>query len=121
MEDIPKGKIIEQCHCLLVPMSLARNAVLKMYIFAHPKEKRKAVLPMGYGMIYNQSIDKELVSVGYWYLPDINLMVFQTLKDVKKGGEFLVDYGPNNTGTKNMSKNYTNKSSMKTSVKKGGG
>jgi len=102
VRDIQEGEVIEQCYGLS-GRYFNTDSVLKNYVFKHTTIKNMSVLLTGYGMIYNTVLDAtkshsrggdyDRLNVRYWHLPEMNLFVFQTTKDVKEGEELLVSYG----------------------------
>ncbi len=95
-KDFKKGEIIEECPILLLTIKecdLCEKTLLDCYIYAWNK-KFGAIL-LGYGFIYNHSYTPNAI-----YVRDYKnkLMVYKTIKPIKRGEEICVNYNgrPNN-------------------------
>ena len=95
-EDIEKGVILEQSHGLFLPRSFFESCTipaLRCNGFAFPRDAAHAevMIPFGLGCVYN-TLPKEQCNAN-WYFDEVNkLIIYYTLKDIKKDEEIVIDY-----------------------------
>lgn len=95
-EDIEKGIILEQSHGLFMPRDFFEAVTLptlRCNGFAFPRDTAHAeiMIPFGLGCVYN-TLPKEQCNAN-WYCDEVNkLIIYYTLKDIKKDEEIVIDY-----------------------------
>ena len=89
-ENIDSGEILEECHYVEVEY----GKEVDRFKFNWPKgeDYKKYVLSLGYGSIYNTAIPVDKKNTDWETDLDNDILVFHTIKDVKKDSELLVDY-----------------------------
>jgi len=89
-EIIDNGEILEECHYVEVQSS----EEVDRYKYNWPKGEdfKKYVLSLGYGSIYNTAIPVDKKNTDWKTDLDNDILIFYTIKDVKKNSELLVDY-----------------------------
>ncbi len=99
-ENFPAGHLIEECRVIKVYNFTndewkKHNEVLKTYVFGFPaktKIKTAAVIPLGYGCIYNHSITPNATWKNH-PLPNVSAFQFISLREIKAGEEITTSYG----------------------------
>ncbi|MCH2021140.1 MAG: SET domain-containing protein [Saprospiraceae bacterium] len=91
-EDIDKESIIEICPIIFLPeeqLALIKKTVLNNYYFEWGKDLRSGALALGYGSIYNHSVESNAI-----YEVDINAdtISFYTIRDIIAGEEITINY-----------------------------
>ena len=91
-EDIVKDSIIEICPIIFLPedqIDLIKKTVLNNYYFEWGKDLRSGALALGYGSIYNHSVQANAI-----YEIDINAdtISFYTIRDIVAGEEITINY-----------------------------
>ena len=89
-EDIKNGELLEECHYITVE----EDNEVDRYLFNWPRsgDCEKYVLPLGFGSMYNAAIPADKQNTDWETDLDNNIVVFHTIKDVKKDTELLVNY-----------------------------
>jgi SET domain-containing protein len=88
--DIKKNTIIERCPVILVDVKFEdflEKSKLSSYYFIW--DDKYYCIVLGYGSIFNHSKNN---NTKYYRDEKDHTMVFQTIKDVKKGEELFTDY-----------------------------
>lgn len=90
--DYKKGEILETCPAIKVTPDLPGDNIIKDYVFLS-RDGSAELLAFGYGSMINHSTDHANCD---WTVgnDDQNIEMF-LVKDVKKGEEFLTNYGYN--------------------------
>lgn len=91
--SIEKHTVVEECHLLTIPSYLGENSTFMVdYKFGYPGNgiSEEYVLPLGYGCIYNHSINN---NTAWCKHPEKKLFIFYTIRDVEKGEELCTNYG----------------------------
>jgi hypothetical protein len=88
-QTIPKSSIVEVCYCLkLTNTSLGHPSYDYLFSFTNTE----ALLPLGYGSIYNHS---DTANLGWKVASEeYNIMHFISNKDIAIGEELTHNYGP---------------------------
>lgn len=89
-QDIKKNTIIERCPVILVDVKFEdflEKSKLSSYYFIW--DDKYYCIVLGYGSIFNHSKNN---NTKYYRDEKDHTMVFQTIKDVKKGEELFTDY-----------------------------
>lgn len=87
-ENIPSDAVIEEC-CTL----RCKETYLDFInIYFKNTTTNEHAIPLGYGSIYNHSDDP---NADYVFDPIESVMVFRSIKPIKKGEEIFIYYGPN--------------------------
>jgi len=90
--NIKKGGVIETCPIIKVPRGDVSNyaeSVLVTYFFYFGKNKQRIAIALGFGSIYNHSINP---NISYNIKPKAKIIEFVALKDIKKDVELTFDY-----------------------------
>jgi len=92
--DIQKDTIIEYCHSIVLNSSYEQIKDHKVcqytYTYYTDKEVQMAIMPLGFGMIYNSGDKEDEANTEYSVIENEHLVVFKTIKDVSKDEELLV-------------------------------
>jgi len=86
--DIATGQIVEICPTLEVEDSAA-SGTLRDYVFSSRDDNDVAILPLGYGTLYNHSTDPNCEYVEH----GAQLIAFVARRDVPAGEELTISYG----------------------------
>lgn len=89
---LKRGSIIEQCHFVTIGDGL-NNDNLRGYAYNYesPSGVSKQIIPLGYGAIYNHNDNHN----AEWFVDyEKELMVFVTTKNIFKGEQIYINYGP---------------------------
>ncbi len=89
-ENIRKDKVIERCPAVLINSAeakLIKKTKLINYYFEW--NKKFIAIALGYGSLFNHSFEP---NARYCYNYKDNMLVFKTLKAVRKGEELTVNY-----------------------------
>ena len=90
--DIKKDEIIESCPIIEVPKNDRSNlseSILVTYFFYFGKNKKRVVLALGFGSIYNHSYKPNAI----FRIKQKDMIIdFVALKDIKKDDEITVNY-----------------------------
>ncbi len=95
-EDIEEGIILEQSHGLFIPRDLydsIDHPSIRCNGFAFPRDNahQEVIIPFGLGCVYNAL--PRLQCNANWYCDTQNkLIVYYTIKDIKKDEEIFIDY-----------------------------
>ena len=90
-EDIKEDELLEECHYIEVENSKK----VYRYIFNWPRGQdkcEKVVIPFGFGSIYNCVTTLGEENTNWKTDLDNDILVFYTIKDIKKNTELLVNY-----------------------------
>lgn len=101
--DLPVGTILEECHIVKLNCTwYDLDDVSKNYYFAWPigKNANSIVMVLGYGMLYNHNKDH---NVTFFSNEEKNVMVYQTVRDIKAGEELFINYGSEYERLNNLS------------------
>jgi hypothetical protein len=90
--DIPIGIIVEKANVIKMPSKKVEETDLMDYVFNNPYNHDEFFVAFGFGSMYNHSDDPHMT---YEYNPDENKIIFKAIKDIKKGEEIYISYGPN--------------------------
>ena len=95
---IGKGDIIEYCPLIIIPPQqkmLVDKTIFHDYYYNWPEPKGAACLPLGYGSIYNHSVEPNAEIV-----LDIEgkVLQFHCIKETSAGDEIFVDYSGGEKG-----------------------
>ena len=90
--DINKGDIIEFCPLIIIlpkQKTLVDKTIFHDYYYNWPEPKGAACVPLGYGSIYNHSVEPNAEIV-----LDIEgkILQFHCIKQTSAGDEIFVDY-----------------------------
>lgn len=88
-QNIKKNSIIEVCYSLKLKKSEIQHPNFD-YLF-YSKKTEEHYFPFGYGSIYNHSNEPNI----NWELtlPEMGIIEFFSIKDIKKGEELTHNYG----------------------------
>ena len=86
--DIAKGEIVEVCPTLEVDDS-AVSGELGNYIFSSNDDEHTAIMPLGFGMLYNHSADANCEYVEH----GPQQIAYVTKRAVEAGDELTINYG----------------------------
>jgi len=89
-EDIKNGEMLEECHYITVE----EDDEVDRYLFNWPRsgDCEKYVIPLGFGSMYNAATPAGKKNTDWETDLEDNIMVFHTVKDVKKDTELLMNY-----------------------------
>ncbi len=90
--NIKKNEIIEKCPVIEVPehdVSNLRESILVTYFYFFGKDKKKSLIALGFGSIYNHSYSPNAV---YKIKNAEKTIDFIALNDIKKDDEIAVNY-----------------------------
>jgi uncharacterized protein len=87
-QDIAAGQIVEICPTLEVE-DTAASGTLRDYVFSSNDDENMAILPLGYGPLYNHSSEANCEYVEH----GPQLIAFVARRDVPAGEELTIDYG----------------------------
>ncbi len=87
-QAIAAGEIVEICPTLEVADDAASGR-LRDYVFSSNDDDGIAVLPLGYGALYNHSTDANLEHVEH----GPQLIAYVATRDVQAGEELTINYG----------------------------
>lgn len=96
--DISKGDIIEFCPLIIIPpqqKTLVDKTIFHDYYYNWPEPKGAACIPLGYGSIYNHSVEPNAEIV-----LDIEgkVLQFHCIMATSAGDEIFVDYSGGEEG-----------------------
>jgi len=88
--SIAKGEILEECHFFKATGRDYKSLDnLKDLVFNYPINVKNCVLVLGFGSIYNHSVD----GAAYWETDtEAKLFRFIASRDIPVGAEILMDY-----------------------------
>jgi len=100
-KDFKKDEIIERCPILIMIPNSQMDTVILKYSFAYDCSceickkygGRFAILPLGYGGMYNTSLTKEESNIDYYININSKVMINYARKNIKQGEELLTFYG----------------------------
>jgi SET domain-containing protein len=90
--DIKKGTIVEKACVSKIKSTGTVDSELHDYVFNNPYKSDEYLVAFGYGSMYNHSDNPNL---GYHYNQDENKIIYEALRDIKKGDELYISYGTN--------------------------
>lgn len=102
LADIEEKSVIEFCHSIVLAWRgrYQRDEEIKRYTYwagcecAECKTHgAQAVLPLGYGCIYNCAESQGAANAGFVVIPRERLVVFMSIKPIKAGEEILTWWG----------------------------
>lgn len=99
--DIKKDEIIETCPVIQVSEHDTANlkeSVLVTYFFYFGKNKKRLLVALGFGSIYNHA---HKPNAKYKIKPSENAMEFIALRDIKKDQEITINYRNETSKNKN--------------------
>jgi len=94
--NIKKGEMIERCPTIEIPSEDAANltdSIIITYVYHLGKEKERALLPLGFGPIYNHTYRP---NADYKIKQNGKFIDFIANKDIKKDEEITVNYNSEN-------------------------
>ena len=92
--DIKKGEIIERCPVIEIPKHDASGeSILVTYIYYLGKNKKRPMLALGFGSLYNHSYQPNAVYKENFKEKTIEFIAIQ---NIKKGEEITVNYSQGN-------------------------
>jgi SET domain-containing protein len=94
-KHIKKDELVEVCPILELSFeehNLMKGHTLENYPFVWNRKKKSVAILFGFGSLYNHSEKNSNLE----YTKDLknDVMLFSANRDIKKGEELLVDYGP---------------------------
>jgi SET domain-containing protein len=94
-KKVKKGEVVEVCPILELSFEehkAMKGSNIENYPFVWNTRKKSVAILFGYGSLYNHSEKKSNLE----YTKDLknDVMLFSANRDIKKGEELLVDYGP---------------------------
>ncbi len=100
-KDIKKGTVIEICPTIVFGVNdrkLVNDTFLYEYYFEWGITGRKGAVALGFGSLYNHSYTP---NARYYPDFDLNILEFQSIKNIKAGEEITVNYNydPDNDKT----------------------
>lgn len=99
--DIKKDEIIEKCPVIEIPrhdMANLKESILVTYFFFYGKDKKRALIALGSGSIYNHTNTPNAI---YKIKPEDRTIDFIALTDIKKNDEITFNYNYGNPKNKN--------------------
>jgi uncharacterized protein len=98
--DIKKDEIIERCPVIEIPegdLAQVNESILVTYFYSFGKSRKRLVIVLGFGSIYNHSYIPNAV---YKEQYKERLVDFVSLRDIKKDEEIMVNYVQGNKNYK---------------------
>jgi hypothetical protein len=99
-KDFKKDKIVERCPILIMSPHNQTDPMILKYSFAYncdcdicKKRGTLAILPLGYGGMYNTSLSKDESNIDYYININSKVLVNYARKNIKAGEELLTFYG----------------------------
>ena len=87
-----KGEVIEVCPVVPLPRSQSKKCeddALDLYVFEWPRRGFPAAVVLGYGSLYNHSVD---ANATFTPRPVADVMVFRAARAIEPGEQIFVDY-----------------------------
>jgi SET domain-containing protein len=100
--NIPKDTDVEKACIIKIPKKNLENTTLNDYVFINPYNKKEYFIAFGYGSMYNHSDNP---NIHYYYDKDENIIIYESLRDIKAGEELYISYGASWWKTRNLEKN----------------
>lgn len=103
-KDLYPQDAIEYCHSIVLNWrtSYPLEPNIGRYVYSFPcdcndcqKYGRKLLLPLGYGSIYNTTLNQNDANAEWYINLDLSLQIFVCRKPIKAGEEIFVYYGDN--------------------------
>lgn len=95
IKNIKKGEIIEYCPVVFISRKEAdffeKGKTILNYYYLQQPEHKKAVLMLGYGLLYNHSKEPN-AEIDYDVKDLKDYLFFRALRKIKKGEEIVYDY-----------------------------
>jgi len=91
--ELSRQVVVELCPALVLDEQ-SRLAMADYSMCFHPArtgEDALAVLPLGFGAVYNHTWGADLAE--YWYDGGLQVVAFVSIVDIMQGQEVLIDYG----------------------------
>lgn len=89
-EDVPKGKIIEICPAIFMPMKeFEEIKKTKLFYYFYEYSNKEFAIVLGYGSVYNHSY-KPNAQYKFNYLRRV--MEVKAIKPIKKDEEIFINY-----------------------------
>ena len=99
--DIPKDTDVEKACVIGIPSNITENTKLNDYVFNNPYSKKQYFIAFGYGSMYNHSDEPNL---HYYYDKHLNIIVYESLRDIKANEELYISYGEKWWTSRNIQK-----------------